>query len=61
MIFQDLWIAGSATALGIYQELWKHRGRPVVIDDVDALQTARAAIRLLKCLCQTDPIKTVAN
>jgi len=55
-----LWIEGSATAFGIYQELWKHRGRPVVIDDVDALYTDRAAIRLLKCLCQTDPIKSVA-
>jgi hypothetical protein len=32
-----LWIEGSATAFGMYQELWKHRDRPVVIDDVDAL------------------------
>ena len=55
-----LWIEGSATAFGIYQELWKHRHRPVVIDDVDALYSDRAAIRLLKCLCQTDPIKSVS-
>jgi len=55
-----LWIEGSATAFGMYQELWKHRGRPVVIDDVDALYTDRAAIRLLKCLCQTDPVKSVS-
>ena len=55
-----LWIEGNATAFGIYTQLYKHRGELVVIDDVDDLYTDRAAVRLLKCLCQTDPEKTVA-
>jgi hypothetical protein len=51
------WIDGSATAFGLYCQLYRHRDRPVVIDDVDGLYADRAAVRLLKCLCQTDPRK----
>ncbi len=55
-----LWIEGSATAFGMYQALWEHRDRLIVIDDVDSLYSDKAAIRLLKCLCQTDSVKRVA-
>ncbi len=48
------WIDGSATAFGLYCQLYRDRDRPVVIDDVDGLYADRAAVRLLKCLCQTD-------
>ncbi len=51
------WIEGSATAFGLYAQLYRHRDRPVVIDDVDGLFADRAAVRLLKCLCQTEPRK----
>ncbi len=51
------WIDGSATAFGLYGQLYRHRDRPVVIDDVDGLYADRAAVRLLKCLCQTEPRK----
>ncbi len=51
------WIDGSATAFGLYCQLYRHRNRPVVIDDVDGLYADRAAVRLLKCLCQTEPKK----
>ncbi len=51
------WIDGSATAFGLYGQLYRHRNRPVVIDDVDGLFADRAAVRLLKCLCQTEPRK----
>jgi hypothetical protein len=51
------WIDGSATAFGLYCQLYRHRDRPVVIDDVDGLYADRAAVRLLKCLCQTEPRK----
>jgi len=44
------WINGSATAFGLYCQLYRHRDRPVVIDDVDGLYADRAAVRLLKCL-----------
>ena len=51
------WIEGSATAWGLYGQLYRHRDRPVVIDDVDGLYADRAAVRLLKSLCQTEPRK----
>ncbi len=51
------WIDGSATAFGLYCELFRHRDQPVVIDDLDGLYADRAAVRLLKCLCQTEPRK----
>jgi hypothetical protein len=54
------WIEGHATALGIYMRLWECRDEPVVIDDVDSLYADRAAVRLLKGLCQTERRKTVA-
>jgi hypothetical protein len=53
-------VEGRATAFQLYRELFRHRGRPFVIDDVDQLYADRDAIRLLKCLCQTDPVRTVA-
>ncbi len=51
------WIDGSATAFGLYQQLYRHRDQAVVIDDVDGLYADRAAVRLLKCLCQSEPRK----
>ncbi len=54
------WIEGHATALGIYTRLWEFRDQPVVIDDVDSLYSNPGAVRLLKCLCQTERRKTVA-
>jgi hypothetical protein len=47
------WIDGSATAFGLYGQLYQERDRPVVIDDVDGLYTDRAAVRLLKGQRQT--------
>jgi hypothetical protein len=56
---QACWIDGNATAFGIYCQLWEERHRPLVLDDVDALYTDRKGLRLLKVLCQSDPVKTV--
>ena len=53
------WIEGNATPFGMYAELWKHRDRVVVIDDVDSLYSDRSGVRLLKCLCQTEPVEPV--
>jgi len=55
-----LTIEGSASAWGMYQALWESRGQLVLIDDVDEIYKDQASVRLLKCLCQTDPTKTVA-
>jgi hypothetical protein len=54
------WIEGNATALGIYMQLYEFRDRFVVIDDVDSLYGDRNGVRLLKCLCQTEEVKSVA-
>lgn len=55
-----LWIEGSASAFGMYQALYRNRHLPVVIDDVDELFRDRSCVRLLKCLCQTDPVKRIS-
>jgi hypothetical protein len=55
-----LWVEGSASAFGIYKALYENRGRHVILDDVDSLYTDRDCVRLLKCLCQTDPVKAVS-
>ena len=54
------WVEGHATPFGIYRRLWETRNQPVVIDDVDGLYAARDGLRLLKSLCQTEPLKRVS-
>jgi len=53
------WISGQATPLGIYLQAFAHRHRPLVLDDIDGLYADRGGIRLLKALCQTEPVKTL--
>jgi hypothetical protein len=45
--------------LQLYCELYRHRDQLVIIDDVDQLCTDRDSITLLKCVCQTVPVKRV--
>ncbi len=55
------WIDGNATAFGLYCELYRQQQKPlIVLDDTDGLFTDRAAVRLLKCLCQTEPIRRLS-
>jgi len=54
------WIEGHATAFGMFCQLFRHRHGPVVVDDVDDLYADRQAVRLLKCLCETETVKRVA-
>jgi hypothetical protein len=54
------WIDGNATAFGIYLQAHAHRNQSIVLDDVDGLYRDRHGIRLLKTLCQTEPVKTVS-
>jgi hypothetical protein len=54
------WIEGNATAFGVYTAAWNHRDQVIVLDDVDSLYSDRNAVRLLKTLCQTDPVKRVS-
>jgi hypothetical protein len=53
------WLSGQATPLGIYLEAFAYRHRPLVLDDIDGLYADRSGIRLLKALCQTEPVKTL--
>ena len=57
---QVCWIEGNATAFGMYTELCKAKDKLIVIDDVDSLYGDRACVRLLKSLCQTDPVKRIS-
>lgn len=54
------WIEGNATPFRIYCKLWAYRDRLVILDDVDSLYANHNGVRLLKCLCQTEPQKRVA-
>jgi len=53
-------IEGSTTAFGMYLRLFEAADMPVLIDDVDSLHRDRDAVRLLKCLCQSDLVKTIS-
>jgi hypothetical protein len=53
------WLSGQATPLGIYLQAYEHRNQPLVLDDVDGLYADRSGIRLLKALCQSEPVKTL--
>lgn len=51
--------SGSLSAFYLYKQLYVHLDDPVVIDDVDGLFKDKAAINLLKCLCNTDERRVV--
>lgn len=54
------WIDGTATPFRIYGLAYEFRNQPIVLDDVDGLYRDGNGIRLLKSLCQTERVKTVA-
>lgn len=53
------WLEGTLSAFELYCEAYEHRDRLLVIDDVDELYGDKSSVRLLKCLCQTRPVKTL--
>jgi hypothetical protein len=54
------WLEGNTSPFGLYCQLWRKQNRPVVLDDLDGLYASRDGIRLLKCLTQTEPEKSVS-
>ena len=52
-------IQGGATPYRLYQELFEHRDRPVVLDDADKVFRNRDGVFLLKLLTQTERSKTL--
>ena len=57
---QACWLEGNTSPFGLYCQLWRNQNRPVVLDDLDGLYASRDGIRLLKCLTQTEPSKSVS-
>lgn len=56
----DVISGGQITPFDLYCKLYALRDRPVVIDDIDNLWKNPQAIGLLKAVCQTDKVKTLA-
>jgi len=54
------YLQGRVTAFEMFRELYRHQDEPVVIDDVDDIYQNPQAVRLLRSLCQTETVKTVA-
>jgi hypothetical protein len=52
-------IQGGSTPYRLYQELFEHRDRPVVLDDADKVFRNRDGVFLLKLLTQTERTKTL--
>lgn len=50
-------IKGKHTALDLYERLYRFRSVPVVLDDLDDLLRKPENVMLLKCLCDTTPVK----
>ena len=47
------------TACGLYRQLFIHRNKVLIIDDVDALAGDRQTVPVLKALCETRHEKTI--
>jgi hypothetical protein len=57
---QACWVGGNTSPFGLYCQLWRNQHRTVVLDDLDGLYASGDGIRLLKCLTQTEPQKSVS-
>jgi hypothetical protein len=56
---RHIYLDNHASAFGLYQLLHRHRDETVVIDDLDGVYADRGMVRLIKALCNTDPVKTL--
>lgn len=48
-----LYVEGHVQPFGLYQQLWRYRDQPVVLDDLDRLYANPECVRILKPLCNT--------
>lgn len=55
-----LYVEGHMQPFGLYQGLWLHRNRPVVLDDLDRLYAKPDCVRLLKPLCNARRLKRIS-
>lgn len=54
-----VWLEGRVSAFMLFKTLREKADMPVFIDDVDGLCSDKAAVNILKCVCQTEAKKTV--
>lgn len=52
-------IEGTVRPFALYKRLYRERNRLILLDEADPLFYDRDGIRLLRCLCQTDPSKKI--
>ncbi len=52
-------LKGKHTPLDLYARLYQSRSKPIVLDDLDGLLSDRNTTALLKCVCDTKPVKRV--
>lgn len=57
---RTLYVEGHMQPFGLYQGLWLHRNRPVVLDDLDRLYAKPDCVRLLKPLCNARRLKRIS-
>ncbi len=53
------WVEGRTSAAALYERLYHCRDLPIILDDVDSLYKERESVNLLKCLCQTESVKSI--
>lgn len=53
------WIESHVSAFQLYKELHSHLHRTFVLDDVDHLCKDKDIVKLLKCLCNTEPTRRI--
>ena len=52
-------IKGKHTPLDLYRKLYEARLKPIVLDDIDSLLANSDNTAILKCICETKPVKRV--
>ncbi len=52
-----LWLEGTASAFGLYCEIYRKQPSLLVLDDLDGIYADPQWVRMLKTLCQTDSEK----
>ena len=52
-------IKGKHSPLDLYERMWRFRTVPLVFDDLDDLLQKKENVMLLKCLCETQPVKHI--
>ena len=52
-------ITGKHTPLDLYERLYRFRAVSILLDDLDDLLRRPDNVVMLKCLCETSPVKTV--